>query len=118
MNKFENIIWEYYDLVIPRNEWWWQSLYKGSSIHYLFYQPSFTILTISKEPNPHYSENFMIGEYYCHHSKKFNEIASMFGEENLEICFKVFVKWIDKNIPFNPDNISVIKNDFSYEFNR
>lgn len=118
MNKFENIIWEYYDLVIPRNEWKWSSLYKGSTIHYLFYEPSFTILTISVEPNPHYSENFMIGEYYCHHSKKFNEIASMFGEENLEICFKVFVKWIDKNIPFNPDNISAIKNDFSYEFNR
>ena len=96
--------------MLPRNEWKWKSFFKGSSVHYLYHTRTFTVLTINKEPNPDYdyTEDFMIDEYYCHHSSRFNVIAAMFGEENLEICFKVFIKWVEKNVPFSPDKSYVL----------
>jgi len=99
-DKLKKIIWQYFDTVIPNKGWQWVSLSFDSDIHFLFVDKSKTILTA--RPAKYFDfEDYRIGEYYVYESGLLNDIVYMFGNENHDISKKLFIKWIEKNIPLD-----------------
>ena len=99
MNSLKNIIWDYYNNVIPVNEWKWVCLSPNREVYYLFVNNNQSILTVYTVE--HYDiKNYMMGDYYVYISDSLmKDYVYIFGKNNYNLCYEIFIKWVENNIP-------------------
>lgn len=108
MDSFKNLIWKYFDDVIPVNDWKWVCLSPNKEVYYLFVDKRNAILNVCPTKEYNTLNYFMMGGYYVYVSGSLMEYyADIFDKDNFKLCSEVFVKWVEKNIP-----LEICKTDY------
>jgi hypothetical protein len=102
MNKLEKIVIDYIEKYNKKREWQWRTIKKNECPAYLFINNRHAAITVyEKVPVGYDTFKFhRFGKNFAIVADNFSrDMFGIFGEENLEFCNSIFVKWIYEKLP-------------------